>query len=740
MNASPPKISPLEIWGGFECSRVRLPGRVEDQIARTGHDQRVEDIDRIASLGLRTVRYPILWERHAGQPTDWSWADERLNRLRALGIRPIVGFIHHGSGPLPDGLLDPGLATGLADFARRFAQRYPWVDAFTPINEPLTTARFSGLYGLWHPFRTDAKNFARVMLNECAAIRAAMTAIREVTPHAQLIQTEDIGKTHSTEFLAYQADFENERRWLTFDLLCGKLVHGHPTRKHLLAAGLSAAELESFVREPCPPDVLGVNYYVTSERFLDERVQRYPRECRGGNEHQVYADIHAVRVRAEGLCGPAFLLRELWHRYRRPIAVTEVQIACTREEQLRWLHEIWSAAQELRGEQIDVRAITAWALLGAYDWDSLLLEARGHYESGAFDCRSTPPRPTAVARALRDLATKGDFNHPALPGPGWWRRPFRFEFPAVRAPRTGTGTAFPKTTVGNTHGRPLLILGATGTLGGALVRICEWRGLHVVGLSRRDFDLTAMSKAGGLIERFRPWAVINATGYVRVDEAESDPSSCLAVNATACARLAAACAEHDVRFVTFSSNFVFDGAAMRPYIESDPPAPLNHYGRSKFAAEQAVTRLGSDALIIRTSAFFGPWSQRCFAPQTLERLRQGGVVQASEEVVISPTYIPDLVNATLDLLIDGEKGIWHAANQGAVSWHGWARLIAKRLGVPGDRVVAASPEELGWVAARPRYAVLGSERGLLLPHWEKAMDRFLAERVPAEQHAEAARI
>lgn len=708
---------------------MKLAGRVEDQLARTGHDRRREDLDRFAALGLRTLRYPILWERHAGHPTDWRWADERLERLRALGIRPIVGFVHHGGGPLRDGLLDTGFVEGLANFARAFARRYPWVDAYTPINEPLTTARFSGLYGLWHPFGRSASQFARILLNECEAIRAAMRAIREITPHAQLVQTEDIGKTHSTDFLAYQADFENERRWLTFDLLCGRVIEGHRMRNHLLTAGLSACELDSLVEAPCPPEIFGVNYYVTSERFLDENLERYPPECRGGNERHVYADIPAVRVRAEGLAGPVRLLRELWERYHRPIAVTEVQIACTREEQLRWLHEIWSAAHELRGEGIDVRAVTAWSLLGAYDWDTLLTEPRGSYESGAFDCRSTPPRATAVATALHDLATQGTFTHPTLAGVGWWRRSFRLRFPATAAPRTGSGTAERLSREPRVSGPPILILGAGGTLGSVIAQICRWRGLQAVALSRRDFDLKTADAAAirGLLGAHRPWALINAAGETRVDVAEHDPVECQAVNASACARLAVACGENDVRFVTFSSHLVFDGHTDRPYVESDLPAPLNHYGRSKYAAEQAVAQLNSAALIIRTSAFFGPGSRPSFVPLTLERLRGGETVKAAESIIVSPTYLPDLVNATLDLLIDGECGLWHAANQGATSWYEWAKVLAERAGVSSDRVVPASPEELGWVATRPRYAPLGSERGHLLPPWEKSLDRFLVE-------------
>src|SRR4051812_21750364 len=238
-NSTPTKAqSPLEMWGGVECSHVRVGEAVRDQLSRNGHERRLEDLERFAALGLRTLRFPVLWERHArGGEYDWTWADRWLHRARELGIRPIVGLIHHGSGPLSRGLLDDDFVEGLARFARAVAERYPWVDAYTPVNEPATTARFSGLYGIWYPHGRSMREFARCFVNECAGVRAAMKAIREVIPHAQLIQTEDVGKTHSTPRLAYQADFENERRWITFDLLCGRLTRDRePIRGYLLDA------------------------------------------------------------------------------------------------------------------------------------------------------------------------------------------------------------------------------------------------------------------------------------------------------------------------------------------------------------------------------------------------------------------------------------------------------------------------------------------------------------------------
>ncbi|HYP16640.1 MAG TPA: hypothetical protein VEQ65_05465, partial [Opitutus sp.] len=131
---------PLEMWGGMECSVVTIESRVEDQLARTGHDQRLSDLDRFAELGLRAMRFPVVWERHPGPVIDWEWADRRLERLRELGIRPIVGLLHHGCGPTGECFLSSGFVPEFADFARQVAERYPWVDAYTPVNEPLTTA------------------------------------------------------------------------------------------------------------------------------------------------------------------------------------------------------------------------------------------------------------------------------------------------------------------------------------------------------------------------------------------------------------------------------------------------------------------------------------------------------------------------------------------------------------------------------------------------------------------------
>src|SRR4028118_397658 len=151
MSEDPQRTTPpLELWGGVECTVVRIGNDYRDQLVETGHAVRLAGLDVIAELGIRTVRYPIIWERVApddpGQ-SDFAWHDERLRRLRDLGIRVIGGLVHHGSGPRYPSLLDPHFGAKLGRYAAQVAERYPWIDMWTPVIEPLTTARFACRYG-----------------------------------------------------------------------------------------------------------------------------------------------------------------------------------------------------------------------------------------------------------------------------------------------------------------------------------------------------------------------------------------------------------------------------------------------------------------------------------------------------------------------------------------------------------------------------------------------------------------
>ena len=716
---------PVELWAGYECTLNRVGNSQHDQLELTGHYDRLDDLDRLAELGVHTIRYPILWERIermrlSGAP--FAWPDAAMERLRALGIEPIVGLVHHGSGPFGTSLLDDGFADGLATFARTVAERYPWVRRYTPVNEPLTTARFSALYGVWYPHLRDDAAFLRATLVQVRATRLAMEAIRTVRPDAQLVQTEDIGRTHATRTLRYQADFENERRWLSFDLLAGRVRPGHPMHRYMRWCGLTDDEIARAIGDGCPPAVIGINHYATSERFLDERLERYPPHTYGGNNRHRYADVEAVRVLTDGVAGPRAILLEAWHRYGLPIAVTEAHLGCTREQQLRWLAEVWDAAREARAEGADVRAVTAWAVLGTRDWSSLATRLEGDYEPGLFDVRAPRPRPTALARMAGSFATKGSYDHPALGAPGWWRCVGR-----VLYPEQGERLEL-RHEHDSPPGRPILIAGASGTLGSAFAKLCSARGLAHRALGRHELDVTDRHAVDRAVRESGAWAVVNAAGYVRVDDAEHDTDACQRLNAVAAETLARACAAAGIPLVAFSSDLVFDGGKDAPYVESDAVAPLGVYGRSKADCEARVLAAHPGALVVRTAAFFGPWDEWNFITRTLASLAMGVPVDAADDLVVSPTYVPDLVHATLDLLIDGEHGIWHLANAGETSWADLARAAARAADLDETLVRGRPHTELGLVARRPRAVPLTSERGRIMPTLEAALGAYLHER------------
>jgi dTDP-4-dehydrorhamnose reductase len=186
-----------------------------------------------------------------------------------------------------------------------------------------------------------------------------------------------------------------------------------------------------------------------------------------------------------------------------------------------------------------------------------------------------------------------------------------------------------------------------------------------------------------------------------------------------------------MQLVTFSTDLVFDGAKSTPYTEEDEPNPLNVYGDSKQRAERAVLDTFADALVIRTSAFFGPWDENNLVTRALDSLQRGVPVGAPDSTIVSPTYVPDLVDATLDLLIDAERGIWHLANDGYVSWLELLRRAAHQAGLPSLGLYDAAPEHIGWSSLRPRYSPLRSVRGWIMPPLDDALNRYIAATRPS---------
>jgi dTDP-4-dehydrorhamnose reductase len=712
----------VEIWGGIECTINRVRDEYYDQSEYSGHYKRgTDDIDLVASLGIKTLRYPVLWERHCpteGQSIDWSFTEESLNRLKEVNIAPVAGLVHHGSGPEYVNFFDGSFENGLAAYAHEVATKFPWLEYYTPVNEPLTTARFCGLYGHWYPHGKSDYTFYKVLISECKATVMAMAAIRKVNPVAKLVQTEDLGKCYSTPLLAYQRDFENLRRWISYDLLCGKVNEGHPMWSWLIKAGIQPEEILYFQDHSCVPYIAGFNYYITSERYLDEDLSKYPEQYHGGNYRHQYADIETVKVQLSEPNGPEQLLREAWDHLQLPMAITECHLHSTREDQMRWFHTMWRTVNKVKEDGVDIRAITAWAIFGLYGWNCLVTKPCGDYEPGVFNLRSGYPRPTALAKLLQELTQHQVYYHPVLDNEGWWQRESREQFGLIHKVVSMRKKKAAKTC------RPLLVLGKTGTLGSAFARICEERNIHHLLLSRKDLDISNKEMMEQTIAELQPWGIVNAAGFADVDGAERDAATCMNGNCYGPALLSEVCAKQNIQFLTYSTDLVFNGDKRSPYVETDEVKPLNIYGHSKAMAEQLISVNYPQALIVRTSSFFGPWDAYNFVTTTLAALREDKPVDAASDVFVTPTYIPDLVHASLDLLLDNEAGIFHVTNEEVVSWYELAIKVAQMAGSETSLVRGVSNQKLAWKAKRPLFSALRSEKGIKLPTLSNALERY----------------
>jgi len=711
----------MELWGGIECTINRVQDLYMDQLTYSGHYNRNEDIALFANLGIKKLRYPVLWEKHkpeANTQIDWSQTEGRLLELKQRGVEPIAGLVHHGSGPAYVHMADESFATGLAAYAGQVAEKFPWLTYYTPVNEPLTTARFCGLYGLWYPHGCDDRSFLRILYNECKATVLAMQEIRKINPDAKLVQTEDLGKIHSTPLLQYQAKFENHRRWLSFDLLCGKVTAKHPLYLYIIKNGITAAELNFFIQNPCPPDVMGFNYYLTSERYLDENITHYPPHTHGTNGRHQYADVEVVRVGNKEPDGLYSLLKEAWERYGLPLAVTEMHLHCTREEQLRWIKYVWEAAEKLSEENVDIQGVTAWALLGSFGWNRLLTLPDGDYEAGVLDVLSGRPRNTALAHMLKSLATTGKYEHPILESKGWWEREIRVVYNQDKA-------KFSERSISQSP--PVLIIGNAASLGDAFARACEQRNMVYRHLGKAELDITNRHEVEKVVRDYKPWAIINTDSFLELDQAEESCNSCYRQNTEGPDNLSYFTGKYGIKLLTFSSDMVFDGEKNDYYLEHDLVSPLNIYGQSNALAEKCVLSNDPSALVIRTGSLFSAWDHQNYVVNVLNKLKAKQLVEAEDDIFISPTYVPDLVHTSLNLLIDNEAGIWHLANSGNISWAALAKEIAKRAGHNVDVIRPVSSQSMDYKAVRPKYSALKSKRGMLLPPLHEALNTFFQE-------------
>ena len=278
----------------------------------------------------------------------------------------------------------------------------------------------------------------------------------------------------------------------------------------------------------------------------------------------------------------------------------------------------------------------------------------------------------------------------------------------------------------------LLVTGAGGMLGRDVVAAARRAGHETVACARTDLDVADAGAVAVRIADERPDAVVNCAAYTDVDGAESERELAFRVNGEGAANVAAAAAAAGARVIQLSTDYVFDGRAGRPYVESDATSPLSAYGASKLAGEQAVAAAAPERhLIVRSSWLFGVGG-RNFVETMLRLAGERDELAVVDDQIGCPTYTGHLAEAIVTLAAGQETGIRHVAGAGHCSWHDFAAEIFRRT----DTHVAlrrATTAEIARPAARPAFSALASERepALELPDWREGLGAYLAERAVA---------
>jgi dTDP-4-dehydrorhamnose reductase len=274
----------------------------------------------------------------------------------------------------------------------------------------------------------------------------------------------------------------------------------------------------------------------------------------------------------------------------------------------------------------------------------------------------------------------------------------------------------------------ILVTGAGGMLGRDVTRAVEAAGHEPLPLSRAELDVTDEAAVGAAIAEARPGAVINCAAWTDVDGAEAEEAAAAEVNHRGAGFVARAAGAAGARLVHVSTDFVFDGAAHDPYVESSAPRPLSAYGRTKLAGEGEVARACPEALIVRSSWLFGAGGGN-FVDTMLRLGDERDEVSVVDDQVGCPTWTVHLAGALVALAEGGARGIWHVAGAGSCSWFQLAAEIF-RVAEIECRAVPCRTADLGRPAPRPAYSVLASERegAPRLPDWREGLAGYLAER------------
>ena len=360
---------------GIENSypNILLPnGQIKrvDEMEKTGHYKYWRrDFELVKETNIEFLRYgPPYFSTHKGPGLyDWSFTDETFNALREMGIKPIVDLCHFGVPDWIGNFQNSDWPMHFAEYAKAFAQRFPWVQLYTPVNEIFITAMFSAQYGWWNERLSGDQFYVTALKHLCKANMLAMMEILKINPNAIFIQSESSEYFHAEDpSCQKQAFFLNQKRFLSLDL-----TYGHPLNvlmyEYLLDNGMTKEEYHWFGNNFTPymktRCVMGNDYYIT-------------------NEHMVHPD---GSTSASGeIFGYYVITHQYFKRYNLPVMHTETNIKEPLSED--WLKKQWANAYRLKQDGVPLMGFTWYSLIDQVDWDTALREDNGRVNAlGLYD-------------------------------------------------------------------------------------------------------------------------------------------------------------------------------------------------------------------------------------------------------------------------------------------------------------------------------------------------------------------
>jgi beta-glucosidase len=361
MTTRPPFDAPF-IWAvGIEDTNVGWPlagspsGLDEFELTRHYECWR-EDLALAASIGAKSIRYGFPWYRlsPASGTWDWSWTDEVVAEANRLGLGLIVDLVHYGTPTwLKGSFTDPDYPATVADYAGAVATRYRGrVAGITPLNEPLVTASFVGLRGIWPPHETGEAGWSRVVVSLAEGIQRSIHAIRAAAPDMQIVHVEATHVWTAEDGLSAERLLLDRKNYLPTDLVLGRVGIGHELHGWLIDQGIDRGRLEALVAGAATPDVIGVNYY---PELSARQLARY-------EDKVVGVTFNAWTG------GLASIVRGFADRYGLPILVSETAVEGNDEHRVAWLGAVVGLIHSLRRDGLPVAGLVWWPLFDFVDW------------------------------------------------------------------------------------------------------------------------------------------------------------------------------------------------------------------------------------------------------------------------------------------------------------------------------------------------------------------------------------